>query len=37
MKIERPWGFYINLYGVDNSGSKVKNSGQSRIKTISTK
>ena len=24
MKIEWPWGFYINLYGDDNSGSKVK-------------
>jgi mannose-6-phosphate isomerase-like protein (cupin superfamily) len=24
MKFERPWGFYINLYGDDNSGSKVK-------------
>ena len=24
MKFERPWGFYINLHGDDNSGSKVK-------------
>ena len=24
MKFERSWGFYINLYGDDNSGSKVK-------------
>ena len=23
-KVERPWGYYINLYGDDNSGYRVK-------------
>ena len=24
MFVERPWGYYINIHGDDNSGSKVK-------------